>query len=215
MGIIKLSVFFFVFLRSVPYLIEGAEKCPNQWCTTDEPIIRYPFTLKNLGGEVCGSPCYELNCDEMNKTVLEFPFSGKFFVRNLYNSLHKIEIHDPDNCLPERILKLNLSGTPYHLGVSYQKYSFLNCSSSIDSLLKITTNLTHIRCLSSSTHTVIAIDVATANIIPLNTSCLHIADVPIPYSPIQKDVPVDLNENFVLSYLTCKKKSKISLLMLR
>ncbi|XP_026440559.1 putative RING-H2 finger protein ATL21A [Papaver somniferum] len=146
----------------------------------------------------------------MNKTILELPFSGKFFVRNLYNFPQKIEIYDPDNCLEKRILKLNLSGTAYHLGehgVSYQKYSFLNCSSSIDSLLKITTKLTHIRCLSSSTHTVITADVPTANNFSVNTSCLHIADVPIPYSPIQKGVPVDLNENFVLSYLTCKKKS--------
>ncbi|XP_026425265.1 putative RING-H2 finger protein ATL21B [Papaver somniferum] len=146
----------------------------------------------------------------MNTTVLELPFSGKFFVRNLHTFRQKIEIYDPDNCLPKRILKLNLSGTAYHLGelgVSYQKYSILNCSASIDDLLKMTTKLTYIRCLSSSTHTVIVTDVSTANIVLLNTSCLHIADVPIPYSPVQKGVPVDLNENFVLSYLTCKKKS--------
>ncbi|KAI3862151.1 hypothetical protein MKW92_020631 [Papaver armeniacum] len=224
MGIIKYSFFFFVFL---PYLIEGAgaEKCPiYQWCTKDEPTVRFPFTLKGRGSEVCGSPGYELACDEINKTVLELPFSGKFLVRNVYSFLQKIEIYDPDNCLPKRILKLNLSGTPYQLGevgVSYQIYSFLNCSSTIDSLLKITTKVTHIRCLSSSTHTIIATNVPTTNIATLNTSCVRIADVPIPNSAIKKDVPVDFNENYVLSwswlelppYLTYQKKSKISILV--
>ncbi|RZC91376.1 hypothetical protein C5167_027437 [Papaver somniferum] len=89
-----------------------------------------------------------------------------------------------------------------------EKYSLLNCSSSIDILLKIITKLTHIRCLSSFVHTVIAVDVPTSSIAPLNTIFMHIADVPIPYSPFQKDVPVDLNENFVLSYPTCQKKSE-------
>ncbi|KAI3903931.1 hypothetical protein MKW92_047374 [Papaver armeniacum] len=212
MGIKKIPFFFFVFFHLVPCLIDSAEICPIQWCTKDEPTVRFPFTLKDHGSEVCESPCYTLSCDEMNKTVLKLPYSGKFFVRNLYDFLQKIETYDPENCLPKRILKLNLLGTPYHLGelgVSYHKYSFLNCSSSIDSLLKITTKLTHIRCLSSTTHTVIAVDVPTASIAPLNTSCLHIADVPIPNSPFQTDVPVDLNENFVLSYPACQKKSKI------
>ncbi|KAI3983634.1 hypothetical protein MKX01_016298 [Papaver californicum] len=191
MGIIKFSFFFFVFLRFVLYVIEGTgtEKCPiYQWCTKDEPTIRFPFTLKGRGSEACGYSSYQLTCDEMNKTVLELSFS---------------EIYDPENCLPKRILKLNLSGTPYQLGevgVSYQMYSFLNCSSSIDRLLEITTKVTHIRCLSSSTHTVIATNVPTANIALLNTSCVHIADAPIPNSPIRKDVPVDLNENYVLSW---------------
>ncbi|KAI3969764.1 hypothetical protein MKW92_038519 [Papaver armeniacum] len=207
MGIIKFSFFFLVFLRLVPYYIEGAgaEKCPiYQWCTKDEPTVRFPFTLKGRGSEVCGSPGYELACDETNKTVLELPFS---------------EIYDPDNCLPKRILKLNLSGTPYQLGevgVSYQIYSFLNCSSTIESLLAITKNVTHVRCLSSSTHAVIATNVPTANIATLNTSCVRFADVPIPNSAIKRDVPVDFNENYVLSwswlelppYLTYQKKSK-------
>ncbi|KAI3886798.1 hypothetical protein MKW98_017150 [Papaver atlanticum] len=222
MGIIKFSFFFFIFLRLVPYLIEGAgaEKCPiYQWCTKDEPTVRFPFTLKGRGSEVCGSPGYELACDETNKTVLVLPFSGKFFVRNVYSFLQKIEIYDPDNCLPERIRKLNLSGTPYQLGevgVSYQTYSLLNCTSSIESLLEITKKVTHIRCLSSSTHTVIATDLPTANIAPLNTSCVRFADVPIPNSAIKRGVPVDFNENYVLSwswlelppYLTYQKKSK-------
>ncbi|KAI3969763.1 hypothetical protein MKW92_038518 [Papaver armeniacum] len=196
MGIKKIPFFFFVFFHLVPCLIDSAEICPIQWCTKDEPTIRFPFTLKDHGSEVCDSPCYTLSCDEMNKTVLELPDSGKFFVRNLYDFLHKIEIYDPDDCLPKRILKLNLLGTAYHLGelgVSYHKYSFLNCSSSID----------------IAPHTVIAVDVPTASIAPLNTSCLHIADVPIPNSPFRTDVPVDLNENFVLSYPACQKKSKI------
>ncbi|KAI3891372.1 hypothetical protein MKX03_031468 [Papaver bracteatum] len=226
MGIIKSSFFFFVFLRLVPYLIEGvgAEKCPiYQWCTKDEPTVRFPFTLKGRGSDACGSPGYELTCDETNKTVIELPFSGKFFVRNVYSFLQKIEIYDPDNCLPKRILKLNLSGTPYQLGevgVSYQTYSLLNCSSSIESLLEITKKVTHIRCLSSSTHTVIATNIPTANITPLNTSCVRFADVPIPNSAIERDVPVDFNENYVLSwswlelppYLTYQKKSKIPIL---
>ncbi|MCL7038190.1 hypothetical protein MKW94_026282 [Papaver nudicaule] len=221
MGAIKLSFFFIVFLQFVPYFIEGAEVCPiYQWCTKDEPTVRFPFTIKGRGNDTCGSPGFQLSCDEINKTVLELPFSGKFFVRNVYSFLQKIEIYDPDNCLPKRILKLNLTGTPYQLGelgVSYQTYSLLNCSSSIEGLLKITKEFKHIRCLSSSEHTVIATNVPIANIAALNTtSCVHIANVPIPNSAIQRDVSVDLNDSFVLSwswlelppYLTYQKKSK-------
>ncbi|MCL7039987.1 hypothetical protein MKW94_019706 [Papaver nudicaule] len=130
------------------------------------------------------------------------------------------------NCLPKRILKLNLTGTPYQLGelgVSYQTYSLLNCSSSVEGLRKITKELKHIRCLSSSAHTVIATNVPVANIAALNTSCVHIANVLIPNSPSQRDVSVDLNDRFVLSwswlelpaYLTYQKKSKTSLLIHR
>ncbi|RZC84808.1 hypothetical protein C5167_047590 [Papaver somniferum] len=200
MDVIKISFFFVVFLIFIPYPIRGAETCPiYQWCTKDEPTVRFPFTLKGRGSEVCGSPGYELTCNEMNKTVLELPFSGKFFVRNVYSFTQKIEIYDPDNCLPKRILKLNLSGTPYELGASYRKYSFLNCSSSIDSLLNIT-KLVHISCLSSSTHTVIATNVSIANIAPFNTSCLLIADVSVPISPTEDDGSLDLNESFFLSW---------------
>ncbi|XP_026424760.1 putative RING-H2 finger protein ATL21B [Papaver somniferum] len=202
MGTVKFLVFFFVFLRFFPNLIEsaGAEKCPiHQWCAKEEPTIQFPFTLKGRGREECGSPGYQLICNEMNKTVLEFPFSGKFFVRRVYSSLQKIEIYDPENCLPKRILKLNLSGTPYQLGSSYRKYSFLNCSSSGDSLRNIT-NLIEIRCLSSSTHTVFATNVSIANIAPLNTTCVHIADVQVPILPIQDDDSFNLNEKFLLSW---------------
>ncbi|MCL7038192.1 hypothetical protein MKW94_026284 [Papaver nudicaule] len=113
--------------------------------------------------------------------------------------MQKIEIYDPDNCLPRRILKLNLSGTPYNLGPSYRNYSFHNCSSSIDSLLNIT-KLVRIGCLSSSTHTVVATDVPIANIAPLNTSCELIAYVLMPNSPVQEDGSFDLNESFFLSW---------------
>ncbi|KAI3886799.1 hypothetical protein MKW98_017151 [Papaver atlanticum] len=184
MGIVKFLVFFFVFLRFFPHLIEGA------------PTVQFPFTLKGHGREECGSPGYQLTCDEMNKTVLELPFSGKFFVR----SLQKIEIYDPENCLPKRIPKLNLSGTPYQLGSSYRKYLFLNCSSSGGSLRHIT-KLIHISCLSSSTHTVFATNVSIANIAPLNITCVHIADVQVPILPIQDDDSFNLNEKFFLTLL--------------
>ncbi|KAI3891373.1 hypothetical protein MKX03_031469 [Papaver bracteatum] len=93
MGIVKFLVFFFVFLRFIPHLIEDSAFDRRCWCRKmsntswyfflwykqDEPTIQFSFTLKGRGREECGSPGYQLTCDGMNKTVLELPFSGKFF----------------------------------------------------------------------------------------------------------------------------------------
>lgn len=203
MGTLDISFFFLIFflniLQNFPNFVTSEELCPiYQWCGKDEPTIRFPFTIKGHKNELCGYPGFNLKCNSLNRTILELPNSGEFLVLNIYSFMQKIEIYDPDNCFPKRLLNLNLSGSPYKLGDSTRNYTFLNCSASINNLIKVSTLLKPINCLSSLTHTIIATNVSTHNISPFNTSCEVIATVLVPLTT--DGVPYEFTDKFVLSW---------------
>ncbi|KAI3935133.1 hypothetical protein MKX01_031400 [Papaver californicum] len=179
-----MSVLFFTFsFLCFPYLIASIENCQDRRCSMDGPVVIFPFRLKGRQGEQCGFPGFDLSCNELNRTVLELPFSGVFVVQNIYNNstANEIKLRDPDNCLPRRLLNnLNLSGTPF-FGVSYKNYSFYNCSS--ENIFNSTRSMANlISCLSSSSHTVIA--TSATNSISLTTNCGLIATIPVPKSSL-------------------------------
>ncbi|KAJ4966450.1 hypothetical protein NE237_018299 [Protea cynaroides] len=100
-------------------------------CRENGPDIRFPFWIKGRQPEHCGYPGLAVSCTATNETVLELPFSGSFFVRNIDYSSHTVGLYDPDGCLPQRLFHLNLSATPFLQGdesTYEQSLTFFNCS---------------------------------------------------------------------------------------
>ncbi|KAI3935132.1 hypothetical protein MKX01_031399 [Papaver californicum] len=183
MNSLEISVSFFLnfFLLLFPGLVTCRTNCLTPLSCGDEgPRVRFPFRLEGHHSEVCGYPGFNLACISSNKTILELPLSGKFIVRNIYYNLRVIQIYDSDNCLPRSLLNLSLLGSPYQLDGRNEKFTFLNCSSASIDLSNISSLYIHIHCLSSSTHTILATNVTTHRIQPLNSICAVIATVSAP-----------------------------------
>ncbi|KAI3977087.1 hypothetical protein MKX01_004062 [Papaver californicum] len=191
---------FFPFL-CFPYLIASIENCQDHQCSKDEPAVIFPFRLKGRQGEQCGYPGFDLSCNELNRTVLELPFSGVFVVQSIYhnNTTNEIQLRDPNNCLPSRLLNnLNLSGSPFFV-VSYKNYSLFNCSSDI--AFNSTRSMANISCLSSSTHRVIAASATNSN--SLKTNCWLIGTIPVPKSSLNPSYrPYPLGNDLHLTWRT-------------
>ncbi|XP_021682263.2 putative RING-H2 finger protein ATL21B [Hevea brasiliensis] len=143
------SSFFFSFLQ----IVDSQNPCLSAVCASNEPLIRFPFRLQNRQFKSCGYPGFDLSCDtSTNRTLLQLPFSGKFSVQAIDYATQEIWINDPNNCLPERILSLNLSGSSF-AGLFYRNFTFFNCS--LSDYTKYPLN--PIVCLSGgSTHTIFA-----------------------------------------------------------
>ncbi|KAI4330951.1 hypothetical protein MLD38_029187 [Melastoma candidum] len=97
-------------------------------CGRNEPTIRFPFHIRTLHQEQCGYPGFDVFCDGMNRTIIELPNMGNFSIQGIDYVDQQVWLNDPENCLPKKILSLNLSGSPF-AGVYYHNFSFFNCSS--------------------------------------------------------------------------------------
>ncbi|KAG2310451.1 hypothetical protein Bca52824_022008 [Brassica carinata] len=106
--------------------------CTNAVCRHGDPIIRFPFRLKPHQLKSCGyDKGFDLACGSngVNRTTITLPFSGDFTVEMIDYAAQEIWINDPHNCLPKRILTLNLSATPF-AGVYARRFTFFNCLTS-------------------------------------------------------------------------------------
>ncbi|XP_026440563.1 putative RING-H2 finger protein ATL21A [Papaver somniferum] len=114
----------------------------------------------------------------MNRTVVELPFSGRFFVHDINYGItsNQIELQDPDDCLPRRISnQLNLSGTPFFAN-QYETFSFFSCPS--DTFFSSSYSWKNISCLGNSTHKVFV--TASTSSVGINANCTLIATMPVP-----------------------------------
>ncbi|KAI3886806.1 hypothetical protein MKW98_017158 [Papaver atlanticum] len=148
---------FILFFLCYPHFIVSTKNCWNNQCSKGEPRISYPFRIKGRQEKACGFRGFDLSCDNMSRTVIDLPFSGRFLVDkiNYDSNYNEIQLRDPNNCLTRRFLNhLNLFGTPF-VGINFTDYSFFNCSSNDSNYFPVSS--TSISCLSSSTHSVIAI----------------------------------------------------------
>ncbi|KAL2550683.1 Protein kinase superfamily protein [Forsythia ovata] len=126
MSIFICSMFFLLFS---PLLIAGLEDCITTWCSKGGPIIRFPFRNKFLQPEHCGYPGFNLYCNKSNETVLELPFSVKLVASKIDYVSQKIQLYDPDGCLTQKLLHLNLSASPFHFfEIPLYDYVLFNCS---------------------------------------------------------------------------------------
>ncbi|XP_050221753.1 putative RING-H2 finger protein ATL21A [Mercurialis annua] len=145
-------IFSVLFLLFSLQIVASQKQCLNSACGRNEPVIRFPFRIENRQFKSCGYSGFNLSCDiNTNHTLLNLPYSGMFTVQAIDYASQELWINDPNYCLPERILSLNLSSSPF-VGLFYQNFTFFNCSS--DNYTNF--QLNPIACLSSLTHTVFA-----------------------------------------------------------
>ncbi|KAG2299197.1 hypothetical protein Bca4012_010762 [Brassica carinata] len=131
--------------------------CTNAVCRRGDPIIRFPFRLKSHQPQSCGyNKGFDLTCGDsngVNRTTITLPFSGgDFTVEMIDYAAQEILLTDPDNCLPKRILTLNLTSTPFD-GVYTRRFTFFRCPAS--EYLRFG-HFNPITCLSDSNSTVFA-----------------------------------------------------------
>ncbi|KAL2536341.1 putative RING-H2 finger protein ATL21A [Forsythia ovata] len=148
MGILK--VVFFVFLQFL--VINARNDCKTQFCGNNSFEVRFPFQLQGEQLQNCGySAGFVLDCSiRRNKAVLNIPYSGNFLVRGIDYLKQEIQLYDPDDCLPGRLMDLNLSSSPF-MADYYQNYTFFSCPSDIAK-----SRFTTINCLSNSTISMLA-----------------------------------------------------------
>ncbi|KAK3006679.1 hypothetical protein RJ639_016947 [Escallonia herrerae] len=168
------AIAFLLCISSFSFMISGAELCFSSACGRSEPTIRFPFRLENLQPKSCGYPGLNLTCGAANQTVLALPNSGNFSVQGIDYGTQEIWINDPNNCLPKRLLSLNLSGSPF-MGVYFQDFTLFNCSFDYTKY-----RLSPIACLSDSTNTVFATSSPRAVNFLLARKCVFISTVGVP-----------------------------------
>lgn len=201
--LIVILSFIFLFFFSFSYFVASLEVCTPAVCRVGEPEIRFPFRVNNGGqAKSCGNPGFDLSCDVKSQTLIKLPNSGEFIVQAIDYGTQEIWINDPNNCLPKRILSLNLSGSPFR-GDFYQDFIFFNCSSSY---LKY--ELNPIACLSGSTYTIFATSSAeVASLLSSKCNSVGIFPVPVQWTFYEKMESSDLGEDLRLMWdvPTCGK----------
>ncbi|WRX09562.1 Protein kinase domain - like 10 [Theobroma cacao] len=173
------SVIAFHLIIFLLYLCHGeAEKlCPDVACREGGPSVGFPFWLKDRQPESCGYPGFELSCSERNETLIEFPYSGQFFVAGIDYESHNIYVGDPQGCMLRRLKNLTVTGSPFKIYRPYY-YTLLDCSPGIERSYSETVL---IDCLSSSNHFVYAAPALTVMSLDLLFSCHFNANVTLSY----------------------------------
>ncbi|KAJ0054517.1 hypothetical protein Pint_00585 [Pistacia integerrima] len=163
-------------------LKENEEYCQSSVCGNNISI-RFPFQLEDKQRKNCSYPGFGLDCNSEGITTLNLPYSGEFFVRDIDYLAQQIYLHDPDKCIPRRLLSFNLTGSPFV--ASYRNYTFLSCPAQVTKSRE-----SAIDCLSNSTTSVLA----TSSISLVNSmmeSCQIVLTLQVPVS-----WPVELDEGF-------------------
>ncbi|KAL8534557.1 hypothetical protein ACS0TY_010537 [Phlomoides rotata] len=173
----------------------SSELCSHSSCHRNEPKIRFPFRLQNLQPKACGFPGFDLTCGAFSRTLVGLPSSGGFTVEDINYAKQSIWLNDPDNCLPKRLLQLNLSGSPF-TGSFYQDFTLFNCTFDYTRF-----KFDPITCLSGENYTVFASS-SERSIRFLASTCTLVATVPVPvqwdfFEPV---VTSDLSEDIRLTW---------------
>ncbi|KAI3891357.1 hypothetical protein MKX03_031453 [Papaver bracteatum] len=194
-SVLIFSMFFFFFLNT--FAMDN--ECSISKCGDEHIVVKYPFCITTQNQHAnSGYPGFDLSCSSFGKTVIQLPSSGgEFFVSTIDYVKHEIRIHDPDNCLPKRLLSFDLSSSPFQ-GIQFQDYTFLNCSSNYT-----TSKLSPISCLSGSTNKVfVTTSLALAGF--LSTDCEIINHIKVPIIPQQlqneKGFSSELKNDLILSW---------------
>ncbi|KAG8363258.1 hypothetical protein BUALT_Bualt19G0003500 [Buddleja alternifolia] len=128
--------------------------CPTSSCGTFS--MDYPFKLQTSQPQ---NNCSYINLscnatqDNHETTILNLPYGGDFYVRDIRYYNPYIQLYDPGNCLMGRLIKnLNLTSSPFK-ALSYENYTFYTCPANAS---LINNEVSPIDCLSNSTNTTVA-----------------------------------------------------------
>ncbi|XP_052170559.1 putative RING-H2 finger protein ATL21A [Diospyros lotus] len=170
MRLLKVLFLFPLFL--VIYATTNGCPSPTSGCGNRSLIIQFPFRVEGQQPRNCGYPGFDLSCNSQGITVLNLPYSGEFFVRSINYRAQEIQLYDPNNCLPRRLLDFNLSEAPF-VAPYHVNYTFLSCPAELTM-----SRFTVIDCLSNSTNTTLA--TSSIRLATEMTMCRIIATLPIP-----------------------------------
>lgn len=199
MHIFKLSFIIVIISSSLSFFTATTtiQNCSSVSCRRDEPLIRFPFRITTRQPESCGYPGFNVSCDSSSsQTILELP-SGKFSLQAIDYDAQQIWINDQSNCLPQKILSLNLSGSPFK-ALYNQQFTFFNCSSSY-----LQYRLNPIGCLSGANFTIFATSsTRVVNNFIQSSSCRFVArvQVPVDWPFYDQVVSSDLSDNLRLTW---------------
>ncbi|XP_073152457.1 putative RING-H2 finger protein ATL21A [Henckelia pumila] len=141
---------FFVLINLVPLIHSINQKCPVSSCGNSYFSIQYPFVLQGERPQIC-SNYTSLGCNPGNKTILSLPSSGDFYVSEINYNTQTVQLYDPSNCLPRRLMNLSLSSSIF-TSAYYQNYTFYSCPAP----RYLIGGFTPIDCLSTDSDTVVA-----------------------------------------------------------
>lgn len=182
-------------------VVSSPEICTVSACYPNEPTIRFPFRLQSVQPKECGYPGFDLTCDStILITSLQLQNVNasppqRFSVQAIDYASQEIWLNDPGDCLPQRLLNLNLSGSPF-TAVSHQDFTLFNCS--IHHRLH---NFNPIACLGGSGYNIVATSSERASRI-LASSCSVVSTIPVPVQlPYHEEVwSSDLSEDIRLTW---------------
>ncbi|KAJ7944708.1 RING-H2 finger protein [Quillaja saponaria] len=169
-------IFFILFWVSIFQSIEVL----NANCSDARPEIRFPFQVKGQQSQHRNtSGSFELICKE-NTTTIHFPSYGNLVVESISYKTKKLNLLDPNNCIHEVFLNLNLNLTPFQYYYVLRNYTYLNCSASLSPL-----SFTEIPCLRSSNYHFYTVDPSLH--VPLSCTPVKTVAIPFGYSPYLSD----------------------------
>ncbi|MCD7471259.1 hypothetical protein HAX54_011593 [Datura stramonium] len=117
-----LSLFFFLFLHHC--FLSNTQNFSSNISICGNLTIQYPFQLQSQNTQQ--NPNYisfSLSCTDQGNTLLNIPFSGDFLVQEINYTTKELKLQNPSNCLPRKLLHLNLFSSP-PFSSSSQNYTF-------------------------------------------------------------------------------------------
>ncbi|CAN4111452.1 unnamed protein product [Withania somnifera] len=192
-----------VFFVSFPLFLSvyANNDCPlDSICGNNRFDIRFPFGLQrphNL--HHCTYPGFNLKCNNQGRAILNLPGAGNFYVRDIDYLTQEIELYDPSNCLPKRLIDFQIPSSSIFKAVSYRNYIFLTCSTNL-----VTSRFSVIGCMSNSTISTLAtssMNLARDMKSLYNCSVNSTLPIPVSWTPeYEAAFSTDLNTDLVLTW---------------
>lgn len=152
----------------------------HPYCGENGERVYHPFWLIGQQPERCGYLGFNLHCGNHSTMLIDLPKSNEFAVRKINYHSQTIQIYDPLNCLPARLLTLDLSSSPFSY-THMQNYTLLTCPNN-ESLSS--SNFTTIGCLGNSTFSTLATNASTGMVRSIlggnHTSCQILGVLQVP-----------------------------------
>ncbi|KAF7127854.1 hypothetical protein RHSIM_Rhsim11G0041200 [Rhododendron simsii] len=173
-------IIFFLLFSSIFLNTEAIDKnCPPAKCFPNGPEILFPFSIKGLQPQNCSYPGFKLLCKE-NKTTIHFPSYGDLVVKSIsYDSKRLMSLLDPENCVHQVFLNLDLPRTPFRYYYVLKNYTYLNCSAPLPR------PFVQVPCMSGSEYHVYV--VASFEVVPDSCKPVKTVAIPFSYSPYLAD----------------------------
>ncbi|XP_049398378.1 putative RING-H2 finger protein ATL21A [Solanum stenotomum] len=198
MDILKFISFSFLLCLTV----YAGYDCPDSICGNNHFDIRFPFGIEGRQNlQNCSYPGFSLICSDQGRSILSLPGAGDYYVRDIDYGTQEIQLHDPSDCLPKRLMNFSTSfssSSPFK-AVAYRNYTFLTCSTN-----SVLSRLNVISCLSNSTTSTLATtspSVASQMISLYSCSIINSSSVPASWAfQYQSDFLTDLITDLVLTW---------------